>query len=411
MKIPPVVIVVVCAFLIQVTLIGSDSFFYHSTPLAATIGFSVAQAIAYFLYPLLGWASDVYFTRYKVLRLAFIIFSTTSTIVILATFIGLRERACDHKNCFFTPLLVVAVCVIIVCLVGLGLFEANAIQFGMEQILEASSDQLGTFIHWYYWSLSLGRLILYHIIICVLVYYSECLIHFSKQNSIAKHFYQLYNCQIYYTCLLIIGIIQGILSIVGLLLFICSKNQLTIEKPGHNPLKLVFDVIKYSWKHKVPEHRSAFTYWEEDIPRRIDLGKNKYGGPFTTEEVEDTKAFLRIILLLTTLVGFHLTSHGYQLSKRLMQNECPSFWVLVFVGEPDHLTTLTIVAGIPLYQLARHCCYSQRYFPNMLKRMGLGLLCCLAKEIAELVLQATQHNQQYCQMDIHQTNPNAAVTC
>ena len=170
-------------------------------------------------------------------------------------------------------------------------------------------------------------------------------------------------------------------------------------------------MIKYSWKHKVPEHRSAFTYWEEDIPRRIDLGKNKYGGPFTTEEVEDTKAFLRIILLLTTLVGFHLTSHGYQLSKRLMQNECPSFWVLVFVGEPDHLTTLTIVAGIPLYQLARHCCYSQRYFPNMLKRMGLGLLCCLAKEIAELVLQATQHNQQYCQMDIHQTNPNAAVTC
>ena len=48
-------------------------------------------------------------------------------------------------------------------------------------------------------------------------------------------------------------------------------------------------VLKYSWNHKVPEHRSAFTYWEEDIPRRIDLGKNKYGGPFTNEEVEDTQ--------------------------------------------------------------------------------------------------------------------------
>ena len=30
----------------------------------------------------------------------------------------------------------------------------------------------------------------------------------------------------------------------------------------------------------LPERRSAFTYWEEDIPRRIDLGKSKYGGPF-----------------------------------------------------------------------------------------------------------------------------------
>ena len=29
------------------------------------------------------------------------------------------------------------------CLAGQGLFEANAIQFGMDQLLEASSDQLG----------------------------------------------------------------------------------------------------------------------------------------------------------------------------------------------------------------------------------------------------------------------------
>ena len=125
-----------------------------------------------------------------------------------------------------------------------------------------------------------------------------------------------------------------------------------------------------------PNIHGPFTYWDNDIPPRIDLGKNKYRGPFTTEDVEDTKAFLRIILLLTTLVGFHLSSNGYQLSRYLMFNDCPSFWILMLVGEPAHLTTLTIVIGIPLYQLARHCCYSQRYFPNMLKRMGFGLLCC-----------------------------------
>ena len=51
-------------------------------------------------------------------------------------------------------------------------------------------------------------------------------------------------------------------------------------------------------------HRSAFTYWEEDIPPHIDLGKSKYGGPFTTEEVEDTKAFLRIILPTHYFSGF-----------------------------------------------------------------------------------------------------------
>ncbi len=26
---------------------------------------------------------------------------------------------------------------------------------------------------------------------------------------------------------------------------------------------------------------SAFTFWEDDIPTGLDLGKDEYGGPFT----------------------------------------------------------------------------------------------------------------------------------
>ena len=130
MKIPPVVVVVVCTFLIRVTIIGSDFFFYHSAPLAAAIGFSVSQAIAYFMYPLLGWISDVYFTRYKVLRLAFIIIASTT--VILAIVVGLGESACNLRHTsIYIPLVIAAESMIIVCLAGLGLFEANTIQFGM----------------------------------------------------------------------------------------------------------------------------------------------------------------------------------------------------------------------------------------------------------------------------------------
>ena len=36
------------------------------------------------------------------------------------------------------------------------------------------------------------------------------------------------------------------------------------------------------------------TYWEDDIiPSRVDLGKSKYGGPFTIAQVEDVKTILR----------------------------------------------------------------------------------------------------------------------
>ena len=409
MKIPPAAVVVVCTFLIRVTIIGSDFFFYHSAPLVAVIGFCISQAISYFLYPLLGWMSDVYFTRYKVLRLAFVMIATATLVLIIAVILG--ESACNivtQSSLYstYTPIVIAAESMIMVCLAGQGLFEANAIQFGMEQLLEASSDQLGTFIHWYYWSLNLGRLILYYVFVGISMYYRECQNQFDIANLRMSRFKN--NCKMYYICLLIIGALQGVLTVLGLIILVCNKKHLHIEQPGYNPLRLVYNVLKYTWKHKVPERRSAFTYWEADYPPRIDLGKNKYGGPFTTEDVEDTKAFFRIILLLTTLVGFYLSSNGYQLSKQLMQNECPSFWVLMVIGEPTHFTTLTIVVGIPLYQLARHCCYSQKYFPNMLKRMGFGLLCCLAKEITELVLLATQRKLP-CVTFVDETDP--AITC
>ena len=33
-----------------------------------------------------------------------------------------------------------------------GLFQANAIQFGLDQLLEAPTPKLIAFIHWYYWA-------------------------------------------------------------------------------------------------------------------------------------------------------------------------------------------------------------------------------------------------------------------
>ena len=61
-------IIIICAFLIKNTVIGKDSFAYHTNIFPKTVNLSAAAtfAVAYLLYPLLGWLSDVYFTRYKV---------------------------------------------------------------------------------------------------------------------------------------------------------------------------------------------------------------------------------------------------------------------------------------------------------------------------------------------------------
>ena len=69
---------------------------------------------------------------------------------------------------------------------------------------------------------------------------------------------------------------------------------------------MVYQVLKYAWKTKHVGKRSAFTHWENKTPSRIDLGKEKFGGPFTEEEVEDTKAFWRIVAVLLSPFGIFI---------------------------------------------------------------------------------------------------------
>ena len=146
-------------------------------------------------------------------------------------------------------------------------------------------------------------------------------------------------------------------------------------------------MLKYSWNHKVPQHRSAFTYWEEDIPRRIDLGKNKYGGPFTNEEVEDTKTFLRILPLLLCQFGYHLAGDGYSAPDQLQRTSCPSLPVLLLiVHNPLHISTLVVVVGIPLYRLIINKCNRYIKKVRMLTKMWIGLYLSLVQVVLYIIV-------------------------
>ena len=59
--------------------------------------------------------------------------------------------------------------------------------------------------------------------------------------------------------------------------------------------------MKFAIQHKNPVRRSALTYCENRCPSRIDFGKQRYGGPFTTEEVEDVKVLFNMLKVLLSL--------------------------------------------------------------------------------------------------------------
>ena len=86
---------------------------------------------------------------------------------------------------------------------------------------------------------------------------------------------------------------------LALILIICCNKWLIKEPPPKNSYKLMYKIIKFATVTKQPQCRSAFTYCEDELLSRIDFGKSKYGGPFTTEQVEDVKTLLRLLPLIS----------------------------------------------------------------------------------------------------------------
>ena len=113
---------------------------------------------------------------------------------------------------------------------------------------------------------------------------------------------------IYIALALISSVCVGIVLVSN---FLFSPKWLIIEPESPQSLKTIFRVLKFAAKHKAPLNRSALTYWEEDVSSRIDLGKSKYGGPFTTEQVEDVKTE-PLGYCLATSISFVFLNDGHQ---------------------------------------------------------------------------------------------------
>ena len=322
MKLRGSLLVIACCLVVEFCDINQKEYFIlASGNLIYTISSITLVGIMFLLYPLVGHLTDVYLTRYRSLKCSFgflVLAACIGTIyesVLIAILIIEKFQIFQFSYAY---VYVVPIILFLVYTVGLALFQANAIQFGLDQLLEASTQELISFIHWYYWAQNVGSLAFFYVVASSTFIMD---VTDEKTNGMINRFLiGRFNNAILF-CFLIVMFVAVTAVLIK---FYSTKKHFYIQKAGLNPFKNIYKVLKYSWKHKVPEHRSAFTYWEEDIPRRIDLGKNKYGGPFTNEEVEDAKTFLRILPLLLCLFGYHLAGDGYSSPEQLLRTSCPS---------------------------------------------------------------------------------------
>ena len=248
-------------------------------------------AILYFFFPLAGCLADIRCGRYKTVinSLWFIFWSAlfltigAYVIALTTTYLsGIGSHQPDHKVFIATIVLVAVGFGTPTLFAGLLLlgsyvgFSANIIQFGIDQLHDSPSEDLTIFINWFVFTYNFGL----------------ALSQISWTSYNIGHDIYVLPIPIVLTLILL-----------GVSLCIARKkhNWFLIESGSRNPYKLVYKVIKFAAQHKAPICRSAFTYCEDELPSRMDLGKEKYGGPFTTEQVEDVKAFLGILRVLLTL--------------------------------------------------------------------------------------------------------------
>ena len=390
---PGHVVVIICSITIQLSNIARSIHLEQLTNSYFKIASFAILGLLYLSYPLLGYIADVCLTRYRTLKCSFIFLIVGCTIglilLLLSITVYLTEkleklRHTNHDQGYIFISLILVIPLVALITTGVGLFEANAIQFGLDQLLEAPTTKLITFIHWYYWTQNVVQLVVPYLILGTL--------------PIEKTVNQLqpFEAQVIGDSVLsLLVAILGLAAVGSLVLLHKSKSHLYILREGLNPFKNIYKVLKYSWNHKVPEHRSAFTYWEEDIPRRIDLGKNKYGGPFTNEEVEDTKTFLRILPLLLCLFGYHLAGDGYSAPNQLQRTSCPSLPVLLLIVlNPLHMSTLVVVVGIPLYRLIINKCSRYIKKVQMITKMWMGLYLSLVQVVFYIIV-VINHDSKY----------------
>ena len=201
-------------------------------------------------------------------------------------------------------------------------------------------------------------------------------------------------------CLLII--------LFTLLLVSCCKYHWFSTNTGrHNPYKTVCKVFNFARKHNYPLRRSAFTFCDKYIPSRLDFAKERFGGPFSTEKVENVKTFLRILSILFAIgpvfmlevpasyfifpiFSLHILHH-YNISLRNFHFcESKHIWE-TFISNGAMMAVFSNFVWFPMYVWIIVFSWFHNRMPRTFTRLGIGIVVCLFGVTSMLIIDVTGH--------------------
>ena len=343
------------------------------------------------LYPLSGFIADVCCGRLITIVISLIVLFLCLIILLIGMIILEIIAASDLDQAlkyYKVPSVAIGVLLflsLLAFIIGLAGYQANFIQLGLDQLFEAPSRYLILFIHYAIWAFQSGSVSF--IIISFLILCSH---HASSRRTLALAATVLFN------------ILMIVLLLVG-----CLKRKWFHIEPGcQNPYKTVCNIIIFAKTHKHPLRRSAFTYNDDYIPSRLDFAKERFGGPFSTEQVENVKTFLRMLVILFTigpsfalevpasyfllpLFGLHLLP-PYNHHKNYSEYCTKKFAWKFMMGSGAMMNLVSIVILFPAYIWIIFY-YLHKKIPKLFVRLGIGITLCLLGVVSLLITDIMGH--------------------
>ena len=292
------------------------------------------MAIVALLYPVIGFMADIVCIRFKVVMFSFglVVLSYLVLYICGIAYIVFEVKNPEHPT-VPSAIDVTGFISLLLTFIGFAGYQANFIQLGLDQQTIAPSKDLALFVHWAMWAQNVGCTV-------ITVIFQPCVcLNVNNMTRIAIFLVPLFLA----------------IFFIFVLIFTCFiKNHwfTSGNVRQQNPCKLIFKVLSFARKHKFPLFRSAFTFSDDERPSRLDFAKERFGGPFTTEQVEDTKSFFKVLAVLLALgpvftmdvpssflglvmFGYHAGDVHSSDSNGLLIN-C-SHWVLVWSGSLKYI--------------------------------------------------------------------------
>lgn len=313
--------------------------------------------IFYLFFPIVGCVADIRIGRYKALMIT----SFTALVACFAimTGAGILHLSPSHTTISFTLLflgeplyLIMNRCFLIV-----------SVCFAIDQLMDAPSSEISAFLHWNFF-------------LNIFSWFPDIVLTCALSNY---HWNNFIYISINMLCLFFLILTAHL-----------GRKWLVIQPATENPFLLVRDVLNYTRKNKYVKKRSALTYWKDHYPSRIDLGKMKYGGPFTEEEVEDVKTLFRLILLIIVTSSFQVFVDVKSLRAHMANNKIHTKFESIVFGSSSFWTFTATLITLTLHQcLVFPLCH--KHWRSMLRKIGLGFAFFLLSKVCILTLDGLGH--------------------